>query len=86
MPFRLPTVPYQERHFVLAARQAPLSHIAAVLLEVRRGRAVIDSPGKVEGLGIAASHKCGEAELEGATAVLSSVSTRSRRAVVTRLR
>ena len=63
----------EERTFVLTARQAPLSQIAAVLLEVRGGRAVIDRPGKVEGLGIAASHKCGEAELEGATAVLSSV-------------
>jgi hypothetical protein len=63
----------EERTFVLTARQAALSQIAAVLLDVRGGRAVIDRPGKVEGLGIAASHKPGEAELEGATAVLSSV-------------
>ena len=63
----------EERTFVLTGRQAPLSQIAAVLPDVPGGRAVIDRPGKVEGLGIAASHKCGEAELEGATAVLSSV-------------
>ena len=62
-----------EHQFVLTARQAPLSEIAALLPNVPGGRIVIDKPGKVEGLGIAASHKPEAAELEAAPAVISSV-------------
>ena len=62
-----------ERRFVVAARQAPLSEIAAFLPGVPGGRTVIDRPGKVEGLGIVASDHSDPAELEAAAAVLSPV-------------
>jgi hypothetical protein len=60
----------EERRFVVAARQAPLSEIAAFLPGVPGGRTVIDHPGKVEGLGIVASHDPDAKELEGANEVL----------------
>jgi hypothetical protein len=63
----------EERLFVVAARQAPLSEIAAFLPGVPGGRGLIDKPGKVERLGIVASAKPDPGELEAATAVLSPV-------------
>jgi hypothetical protein len=63
----------EERRFVVAARQAPLSEIAVFLPGVPGGRTVIDRPGKVERIGIVASDRPNPAELEAATAVLSPV-------------
>jgi hypothetical protein len=63
----------EERLFVVAARQAPLSEIAVLLSGVPGGRTVIDRRGKVEHLGIVASDYPNSAELETATAVLSPV-------------
>jgi hypothetical protein len=61
-----------EREFVVAAQQAPLSEIAEFLHGVPGGRTVIDKPGKVEHLGIAASDHPDAAELAAAPAVLRS--------------
>jgi hypothetical protein len=63
----------EERQFVVAARQAPLSVISAFLPGVPGGRSVIDKPGKAERLGIVASAHPDPAELEASTAVLASV-------------
>jgi hypothetical protein len=63
----------EERRFVVAARQAPLSEIADFLPGVPGGRTVVDRPGKIEHLGIVASDHPNPAELETATAVLSHV-------------
>ena len=61
----------EERDFVVSARQAPLEEIEAFLPGVPGGRAVLDSPGKVERLGIVASADPSAAELERAPAELS---------------
>ena len=56
----------EERDFVVSARQAPLEEIEAFLPSMPGGRAVLDSPGKVERLGIVASADPSAAELERA--------------------
>jgi hypothetical protein len=58
----------EEREFVVEARQAPLSEIAAFLPGVHGRRTKIDKPGKVERLAIVASAKPDPDELEAATA------------------
>jgi hypothetical protein len=63
----------EERRFVVTAWQASLSEIDAFLTGVPGGRTVIDKPGKIAGLGVVASAHPDPAELDGATAVLSSV-------------
>jgi hypothetical protein len=60
----------EERAFVVAARQAPLEEIEALLPSVPGGRAVLDHAGKVERLGIVASADPSAAELEPAPAEL----------------
>lgn len=61
----------EERQFVITARQAPLSDIAAFLPGMPGGRSILDKPGKFERLGVTVSAK--PAELDAAAAVLSSV-------------
>jgi hypothetical protein len=63
----------EERAFVVAARQAPLSEIGDFLPGVPDGRHLIDKPGKFGHLGIVASAHPDPAELDAATAVLSSI-------------
>jgi|ERR1035438_8496186 hypothetical protein len=63
----------EERRFVITARQAPLSDIAAFLPGMPGGRSILDKPGKFEGLGITASAKPGADAPEAAGAVHSSV-------------
>jgi hypothetical protein len=63
----------QPRRFVVAARQAQLSEIAAFLPGLPGGPKGTDKSGKVERLGIVASPKVDPAELEVASAVLSPV-------------
>jgi hypothetical protein len=60
----------EERNFVVLARQAPLEGIEAFLPGMPGGRAILDSPGKVERLGIVASADPSAAELERAPAEL----------------
>ena len=60
----------EERDFVVSARQAPLEEIEAFLPGMPGGRAILDSPGKVERLGIVASADPSAAELERAPAEL----------------
>ena len=63
----------EEHGVVVEARQAPLSEIAAFLPGLKRGRSVIDKPGKVEHVGIIESHQPDAAELERAKPVLSRI-------------
>lgn len=63
----------EERSVVIEARQAPLREIEAFLPGSKRGRSVIDKPGKVEQVGIIESHQPAAAELERAKPVLSQV-------------
>ncbi len=60
----------EERDFVVSARQAPLEGIEAFLPGMPGGRAILDSPGKAERLGIVASADPSAAELERAPAEL----------------
>lgn len=60
----------KELSFDVAARQAPLKEIEALLPGVPGGRAVLDRPGKVEHLGIVASGNASATELERASAEL----------------
>ncbi len=63
----------EEHNVVVVARQAPLSEIAAFLPCGPKWRSVVDKPGKVEHLGIVASAKPDQAQLEAAKPVLSQV-------------
>ncbi len=60
----------EERSFVVAARQAPLTEIESFLPGVPGGRTVLDKRGKVERLGIVASADPSAAEVEQARAEL----------------
>ena len=72
-PFQVCNGSDQEREFVVAARQAPLSEIRHFLPGLPGGRSALDKPGKVERLGLVASAKPERRELEDAPAVLSRV-------------
>jgi hypothetical protein len=63
----------EERSVVIEARQAPLGEIEGFLPGLKRGRSVIDQPGKVENVGIVESHQPVAVELERAKPVLSRV-------------
>lgn len=62
------------RQFVIAAQQGPLSDIEAFLPGMPGGESILQKPGQVEGLGIIESAQPDPAQLDGATAVLPSVS------------
>jgi hypothetical protein len=68
--FRVCNGAAEELSFDVAARQAPLQEIEALLPGVPGGRAVLDRPGKFERLGIVASGNASDAELEQASAEL----------------
>lgn len=72
-PFQVCNGSDEEREFVVAARQAPLSEIRHFLPGLPGGRSALDKPGKVERLGLVASAKPERRELEDAPAVLSRV-------------
>ena len=72
-PFQVCNGSDQEREFVVAARQAPLSEIRHFLPGLPGGRSALDKPGKVERLGLVASAKPERKELEDAPPVLSRV-------------
>jgi hypothetical protein len=61
----------EERSFVVAARQAPLSEVQPFLTSLEAGGNL--RPGKVQGLGLVASDQPGPSELKAAKPVLESV-------------
>ncbi len=61
------------RQFVITAQQGTLSDIEAFLPGMPAGESILQKPGQVEGLGIIESAQPDPAQLDAATAVLSSV-------------
>ncbi|HEY6433526.1 MAG TPA: hypothetical protein VIZ17_16215 [Acetobacteraceae bacterium] len=72
-PFQVCNAEHEERGFVIAATQAPLSQIAEFLPGVPGGRKVLDRPGKVEHLGIIADAHPDRAESRASSAAHSSI-------------